>query len=252
MGYTELSNTEIWLYATFIFIARYLLIAGAFYVVFYLLFSKRFATFKIQKKRPGSKQLKQEMCYSILTFIIYGSGIWLFLDWIAKGATKKYELIADFGLPYFLCSVLLMIVMHDAYFYWTHRLIHHPALFRFIHRTHHKFNTPTPWAAFAFHPLEAVLSMGIVPLIIFTIPFHQAALICFISFMVVYNVMIHLGFEIKGFWFSRMQNTSMEHDYHHQKGHGNYGLYFTYWDRLMGTYCSKAKSVPILEVKAAE
>jgi len=235
----ELTNTEIWIYATLAFIVRYLIIAGGFYVVFYWLLRKRFSALKIQSKIPGTKQLKEEVLYSVLTFIIYGSSIWLFLYWMNKGMTKKYDLIADFGTPYFLFSIILMIVLHDAYFYWTHRLIHHPALFPYVHRTHHKFKTPTPWASFAFHPWEAVISLGIVPLIIFTIPFHQGALVCFISFMVLNNVLIHLGYEIRGLWLSKIQNSSAEHDRHHLKGHGNYGLYFTIWDRLMGTYFSK-------------
>jgi uncharacterized protein (DUF2147 family) len=32
-------------------------------------------------------------------------------------------------------------------------------------------------------------------------------------------------------WF----NTTMHHDLHHQDGRSNYGLYFTWWDRWMGT-----------------
>ena len=30
-------------------------------------------------------------------------------------------------------------------------------------------------------------------------------------------------------------NTSVSHNLHHQYFKGNYGLYFTIWDRLMGT-----------------
>lgn len=238
MWYGEFSNLQIWLYATLLFISRYLLLAGGFYVIFYGVLKKRFKGFKIQRRVPGNVQLRQEILYSLLTFAIYGMGIWLFLYWIDQGMTRRYEYIETYGMLYFVGSVLLMIVLHDAYFYWTHRLIHHPGVFRFIHRTHHRFKAPTPWAAFAFHPLEALISMGIVPLIIFTMPFHQWALVCFISFMVLHNVLIHLGFQIKGFWFSRHQYTTLDHDYHHLKGHGNYGLYFNFWDRAMGTYRS--------------
>lgn len=33
-----------------------------------------------------------------------------------------------------------------------------------------------------------------------------------------------------GWW-----NTTTHHDLHHQRGRSNYGLYFTWWDRWMGT-----------------
>jgi sterol desaturase/sphingolipid hydroxylase (fatty acid hydroxylase superfamily) len=62
----------------------------------------------------------------------------------------------------------------------------------------------------------------------------------FFVFSLVYNVYGHLGFEIypKGFnknWFGKWMNTSVSHNLHHQYFKGNYGLYFTIWDRLMGT-----------------
>ena len=54
----------------------------------------------------------------------------------------------------------------------------------------------------------------------------------------------HLGYEtfpkslIKhpiGKW----QNNATNHNLHHQLSKYNYGLYFTFWDRLMGTYQAK-------------
>jgi sterol desaturase/sphingolipid hydroxylase (fatty acid hydroxylase superfamily) len=58
--------------------------------------------------------------------------------------------------------------------------------------------------------------------------------------MIVYNVYGHLGYELypKGFnkhWLGRWINTSVNHNQHHQYFTGNYGLYFTFWDRIMGT-----------------
>jgi sterol desaturase/sphingolipid hydroxylase (fatty acid hydroxylase superfamily) len=58
--------------------------------------------------------------------------------------------------------------------------------------------------------------------------------------MIIYNVYGHLGYEIYPKWFSRHPlgkwiNTSVNHNQHHQYFKGNYGLYFLFWDRLMGT-----------------
>jgi len=235
MGYGELSQIEVWGYATLLLIGRYLLIAGVFYAIFYVICRKFFLALKIQRKFPGRRQLREEIKYSLMTFLIYGGSIGLFLYWIDQGMTLRYETIETYGVPYFVLSIITMIFLHDTYFYWTHRLMHHPRVFPLVHRTHHRFKTPTPWAAFAFHPLETILSMGIIPLIIFTMPYHQWALVCFITFMVVYNVVIHLGFHVRVFSVTRYQNTALDHDYHHRKGHGNYGLYFKWWDMLMGT-----------------
>ncbi|MEM7658110.1 MAG: sterol desaturase family protein, partial [Bacteroidota bacterium] len=125
-------------------------------------------------------------------------------------------------------------------FYWMHRLMHHPRLFKAVHLIHHTSTNPSPWTSYAFHPLEAVIEAGIIPLIAFTLPVHKGAISLFLLFQFVYNVYGHLGYELypKGFhksWIGRWINTSVCHNLHHKRFHGNYGLYFLWWDRWMGT-----------------
>ncbi|WP_223034711.1 sterol desaturase family protein [Hanstruepera marina] len=232
----DFSKIELWLLGTFSFIIRYFLIAGVLFYIFYMWKKKEMLKFKIQQSTPKFNQIKKEILYSISTFLIYGVGIFLFLFWIDNGYTKQYKSIDEFGVLYFVFSILIMIVTHDAYFYWTHRLMHYSKLFQYAHKTHHLFNSPTPWASFAFHPLEAIISIGIIPIIIFVIPFHHWALVIFVTFLMVYNTFIHLGYFTTNLKFFRFQNTSKDHDLHHNGLKGNYGLYFTVWDRLMGTY----------------
>jgi len=54
------------------------------------------------------------------------------------------------------------------------------------------------------------------------------------------NVVAHLGYEIyTRKWFRipllKHKTTSTHHNMHHELFMGNYGLYFTYWDRWMKT-----------------
>lgn len=236
MYFQDVTAMEAIIYATLFFIVRYAIIAGLLYAAFYLVLKTRFVNNKIQKKSPKQVQIREEIGYSLLTFVIYGGAVWLFLDWNRAGITFRYEEIDTYGRLYFVLSIGLMVVVHDAYFYWTHRLMHHKWVFPYMHRVHHGFHSPTPWAAFAFHPLESILSLGIIPIIIFCIPYHPLALMCFITFMTLYNAYIHLGYRVRAFSWAAVQNTAEDHDYHHRKGHGNYGLYFTVWDKMMGTY----------------
>ncbi|MCL6266925.1 sterol desaturase family protein [Flagellimonas myxillae] len=231
-----MNELGIWLVGTLFFIVRYALIAGLFYGVFYVWREKKFLATKIQQKVPTRGQINSEILYSLSTLVIYGLGIWLFLFWIQNGKTKLYGNIGDYGVLYFLCSIVIMIVLHDTYFYWTHRLIHHRSIFKYVHLTHHRFSNPTPWAAFAFHPFEAIISLGIIPIILFLIPYHQWALIIFITFLTVYNAIIHLGYPIPYLTLSTYQNTGNDHNLHHRGVGANYGLYFNIWDKLMGTY----------------
>ena len=232
----KISSLNLWLLLFVVLLLRYLVVAGVPYLWLYILGEKRFKKLKIQEKHPGRQQILKEIKYSIVTLFIYSSGIWIFLYWLRNGYTKNYSDINEFGLPYFVLSIFLMIVMHDAYSYWIHRIIHHRWVFKHVHLLHHKFKNPSPWSAFAFHPFESILTMGIIPIILFVLPWHNLALVVFITGIIFYDTFVHLGYNIKQFKVFKYQNTPLDHDVHHRNSKYNFGLYFTFWDRLMGTY----------------
>ena len=154
--------------------------------------------------------------------------------------TTRYKDIATYGWAYYFLLFPVLFIMHDTYFYFTHRLMHHKALFRWFHLVHHQSTNPSPWAAYAFHPLEAVVEQGIVIIFYFTLPIHITHLAIFFLMSIIYNVYGHLGFELypRGFnktLMGRWINTSISHNQHHQYFKGNYGLYFLFWDRILGT-----------------
>lgn len=225
-----------WLGITGVILLRYLLIAGASYGYFYCWKKEALSKNKFQPVFPGRRQVVLEMAYSLRTLLIYSAASWFFLDWLLSGKTMHYTEVGTFGWGYLVGSFFGMVLLHDTYFYWSHRIMHHPRLFRWTHRTHHNFRNPTPWCAFAFHPIEAIVSMGIIPLIVFCMPWHYYAFGAFITFMNLYDVYIHLGFRLPGPPRSKISYTAELHDLHHTGLPGNYGLYFTLWDRLMRTY----------------
>lgn len=108
-------------------------------------------------------------------------------------------------------------------------------------------NNPTPFASFSFHPIEALAEFGFVPFMIMALPLHPIALVSFSLYMMLMNVMGHVGFEIFPRWFSnswlfKVQNSSTHHNMHHKFVNCNYGLYFNVWDSLMGTNHAKYKA----------
>jgi sterol desaturase/sphingolipid hydroxylase (fatty acid hydroxylase superfamily) len=220
--------------------SRYFMIAGFAFLLLYVIFRNKTPLKKIQAKFPDNKDYFREIGYSISTILIFGLVPLVLLNTPIKQYTTSYSDIDQYGKLYFVLAFPLMLLMHDTYFYWTHRLMHHPALFRIMHLVHHKSTNPSPWAAYAFHPLEAIVEVGIVPIFLFTIPMHSFHLPMFFLFMIAYNVYGHLGYELypKGFASSRIGrwvNTSVNHNQHHQYFKGNYGLYLLFWDRIMGT-----------------
>lgn len=220
---------------------RYFLLAGLAFFIWYVLRKNKIGFKKIQLRFPLSKDYQREMLYSLSTMFIFTFIIWSILgnEEIRKHTTW-YADIEQHGRIYFWLAFPLMLLMHDTYFYFTHRLMHHPKIFKLFHLAHHKSINPSPWAAFAFHPLEAVVEIGILVVFLFTIPVMKAHLFFFFLFMMVYNVYGHLGWELypKNFnrtLVGRWVNTSINHNQHHQFFKGNYGLYFLVWDRIFGT-----------------
>lgn len=219
---------------------RYLLLATIAFIIFYVLKKESWRFKKIQSQFPLRKDYMREVGFSFITaFIFAGIGYLVYLTPFVQ-FTKVYYKISDYGVPYLLLSIALMIVVHDTYFYWTHWLMHRKAVYRVVHRVHHLSTNPSPWAAMAFHPLEGVIEAGVMVVIPFLFPVHPLAIGLFLLFMMIYNVYGHLGFELypKGFaksFIGRWVNTSVNHNMHHHWINGNYGLYFLFWDRLMGT-----------------
>jgi sterol desaturase/sphingolipid hydroxylase (fatty acid hydroxylase superfamily) len=223
-----------------ILLLRYLFIAGGFFFIFYIIKPKKYLGHKLQTVLPRGKDYYREVGYSLLSFIFFAAFVVIFLLTPVRHYTLLYRNIGDYGWPYFVVSIILAVVIHDAYFYWTHRLMHHPKIFKSFHLVHHKSTNPSPWAAFAFHPLEALVEAGILPVLVFIIPMHDYAISIFFVFSTFINVYGHLGYEIYPAWLVKSKigkwlNTSVSHNMHHKYFTGNYGFYTRVWDVLMDT-----------------
>src|SRR5947207_15938936 len=96
---------------------------------------------------------------------------------------------------YFGLSVVLGIVGYDAWFYWKHRLLHTPWLYRRAHRIHHRITNPTPFANFTHHPLEIVLGNAYFILLVLVVPVHPLALGLVSMFVFGWGMVAHLGYE---------------------------------------------------------
>jgi len=221
--------------------SRYFIIAGIAFLAGYVLLYRHIRYKKIQPKLPGKKDYFREIAFSVTTMLIFAiSPLLLIKNPAIEPFTTHYTRIEEYGWFYFIAAFPLMFIIHDTYFYWMHRFMHHPKIFRIFHLVHHKSTNPSPWAAYAFHPLEALVEAGIFPLFLFTIPIHSLHLPLFFLLSIIYNVYGHTGYELypKGFsrhWLGKWINTSVNHNMHHQYFKGNYGLYFLFWDRVMGT-----------------
>lgn len=230
----------VWLINFFLLTLRYILFAGVAYSIFWIWKRDKWQYKRIQIEYPDKSKILYELKYSLITMTIFGLiGVGIFA---AKrhGLTFIYSDISERGILYFIFSVIAAIFIHDTFFYWSHRFMHHKLIFKYVHKVHHNSTNPSPWAAFSFHPSESVIEALIVPFLVFTMPIHPLAILTFLLYMTFMNVLGHLGFEMypQGFtkhWFGKWHNTATHHNMHHRFFNCNYGLYFNYWDRIMGT-----------------
>jgi len=198
------------------------------------------------KVHPGKysrlgAQIGMEMRYSAISAAIYGipAGITAW-GWREHGWTMVYLDLGEYPLWWFPVSILAYLLLHDAWFYWTHRWMHRPALFRAAHAVHHASKPPTAWAAMSFHPLEAITGAVVIPVLVLLIPIHFAALGLVLLIMTIMGVTNHMGWEIfphrlvhsgLGNWLI----TASHHSQHHEQYTCNFGLYFRFWDHLCRT-----------------
>ncbi|MDT9598975.1 sterol desaturase family protein [Sphingosinicella rhizophila] len=212
---------------------RYLAASGAFA----WLTERRFPGFHGGRAR----QIRKEIGWSLASALIYGAPAGLVAwGWQQHGWTRIYTDANDHALWWMPVSILLYLILHDAWFYWTHRWMHRPGPFRIAHAVHHASRPPTAWAAMSFHPLEAMTGAVVIPVLVLFIPIHYLALLVVLTIMTVMGVTNHMGWEAfpqalvrgrLGHWLI----TASHHQRHHQEYRCNYGLYFRFWDRLCRT-----------------
>jgi lathosterol oxidase len=172
-----------------------------------------------------------------------------FQYWIANGRSAVYRDVAERGWAWLVVSAVIMLVVTESAIYWIHRGLHTRFGYRHFHRIHHRFRVPTPWASLAFHPLDA-FAQGLPHfLCALVLPVHIGVYTTFVVGVTAWAVTIHDRtslVRVPGL------NYTGHHTVHHLFNKWNYGQFFTFWDRLCGTYRSPVEyekrpaEVPIL------
>src|SRR2546428_477013 len=122
---------------------RYPLLAGIAFLAWYGKRAVQPRNRKLQDATPRAGQIRREIAYSVMAVLIFGVINGVIFGYGIAPHTQLYWNAAQYGWVYFWLSIPLMIVVHDAYFYRTHRLMHTPALLRTFHVVHHRSTHPT-------------------------------------------------------------------------------------------------------------
>ena len=230
-------------------IVTYLIPAGVFYCLFFVRRNDSTEAMRIQERRHTSKDVRREVIDSLISLLLF-SFYSLLLYHVAKnGHTALYFDLKRYPWWWMPVSFFVAMFLHDTYFYLTHRLMHTRALFRLLHSRHHKSITPTPWAILSFQPLETIFQFGFFALLVLFVPMHPIILLAYLFYDELVNAAGHSGHEfipekMQNHWLLRYSNAVTHHDLHHSKFHCNYGHYFNFWDRIMGTFVDRGEVRP--------
>lgn len=200
---------------------------------FVFLFDKRL----MQHKQFLPNQVRQEIAcatYALFVMAALSVPIWL-LE--VRGYGKLYTDVAEYGWPYLVASIGGFLLFTDTCIYWIHRWFHHPALYPWIHKEHHKWKVPTPYASIAFHPLDGWSQALPYHVFIFLFPMQRHIYLALFIMVQIWSVSIHdQVYFTNATALEKFVNGADHHTEHHLKFVYNYGQFFTLWDKLMGTY----------------
>lgn len=233
--------TEFAVILAIVFFTAYFIPAGIFHLIFFRNGIEGIEAGRIQKRKPNWKIVRFEIRHSLIAtvlFAIYGTITWQF---VKAGHSALYFNWSDYPWWMPIFGFVLAIILHDTYFYWTHRLAHWAPIYPWVHAGHHKSLAPTPWAILSFQPLETILQFGIFAIFIFFVPMHPITFLAYLFYDSLVNAGGHCGHEFAPPWqkthpLMKYTNVVTHHDLHHSKFNYNYSQYFNIWDRLCGTF----------------
>lgn len=223
---------------TFAIFLRYALLASVFYYVFNI--KNQFPNRRLSQRPINRHQIKLEIGYSLVSsfiFALFGTALY----WKVQSGDIRYS--TGFGpmdLIWIVAGLILIMMIHETYYYWLHRWMHLPHIYKYVHKAHHESLTTTAWTSFSFHPIESFLQGLPLFILFYLIPFHAVSLILSLIIMAITSVINHLNTEVYNHrmgnhWLGKWWIGATHHHLHHSQFRFNYGLYFTFWDHWMKT-----------------
>lgn len=256
LGRDSLVRQSISLYAI-TYIGILLLYFSVATLSYYLIFDHR------MKLHPRylKNQVSKEIAYSLEAFPVLDL---LTLPWFVgdvRGHSMLYDTIAEgpFGkqggaMPwiYMAGSAAFFLWFTDFAIYWVHRWLHIPFLYKRLHKPHHKWIIPTPFASHAFHPVDGYLQSVPYHMACYMFPIHKYMFIGLFSFVNFWSIFIHDSDMLCGHPLEHYINGPAHHTLHHIYFTCNYGQYFTWADKYFSSFRKPAKGDdPLIAVLAA-
>ena len=136
----------------------------------------------------------------------------------------------------FVAGLVLLPIWSAFHFYWMHRLLHVPFIYKHVHSLHHRNVNIGPWSGLSMHPVEHLLYLSSL-LIHFVFPSHPILVYFHVIYLGPGAAMTHTGYEdllVRD--KRRLALGTFYHQLHHRYYECNYGNQEMPWDRWFGTF----------------
>lgn len=229
-----------------VFLSCNYILGSIAYLYVYKLKKNTLRDYKIQSEEPSKDSIIFDIKWSTVSMLCYIIIAYILISLVNHGYTKVYFDISEHSNLYFVFTILLFAGLQDTYFYWVHRFMHsHETVFKYTHAVHHTNKNPTPFTNFSFSPLGNVIFGFYFILMCLIIPVHIYTVVAVFIINSIGNTIGHLGYEFLTPTMNKklgaVFTSSIHHNMHHKYGYLNYGLYFSFWDKVMGTLHPKYK-----------
>lgn len=137
---------------------------------------------------------------------------------------------------WFVLALIVLPIWSAFHFYWVHRLLHVPFIYKHVHALHHRNVNIGPWSGNSMHPIEHLLYFTTL-CIHWVVASHPIHLIFHVIYQGPGASMSHTGYEdllIKD--KRRLALGTFYHQLHHRYYECNYGNQEMPWDRWFGTF----------------
>ena len=229
---------QVWL----VNMAMMIVVAGGLHWFFYILKAQGKAL-KFDRRDPSRgnalwnfrHQVRDNMFWSLGSGVLQLTAFQVLVMW---GMANGYAPVISFAANpvWFALALILLPIWSAFHFYWAHRLLHVPVIYRHIHALHHRNVNIGPWSGLSMHPVEHFLYLTTL-LIHFVVPSHPIHLIFHVIYQGPGAAMTHTGYEdmlIRD--KRRLALGTFYHQLHHRYYECNYGNQEMPWDRWFGTF----------------
>ena len=217
-------------------------VAGGLHLYFYT-FTQQGQKLKYDP-RPLSKsgrqftlggQVRDNMFWSLGSGVFFWTSYEALMFWAMANGWAPVLLWVD-NPVWFIFLFLLTPIWISFHFYWIHRLLHWPPLYKLAHALHHRNINVGPWSGLSMHPLEHLLFFSSI-LIHFLVPAHPLHILFHMQHQSLTAATSHTGFENLLVKDSKtLALGTFHHQLHHRYFGVNYGNLQMPWDKWFGSF----------------